>query len=137
MNPLLIAMGWTLVHSLWQASGIALFYKWFELVLEHERRYLIGLLAQFSMLGASVLTFIYEKGCPILSQLSGIGFLSVAGTNEFASLNVHVSPLLPWIDAAWLLGMVFFGIRASGGWWVLRRWRSLNLQLVPEDVEER
>ncbi len=127
MNPLLQlvrepwaqALGWSLLHFLWQGAllgGLA----WLLLVLlrgaSAKARYAVACAALLLMVTAPVLTFLH------LRALSGAGPApeSVRLLMEDAAagplpLSVRaqgaLEPVLPWLLAAWALGVVILSLR--------------------------
>lgn len=141
MNHFPEALGWTLLHFIWQAAVIAILYRLLDWRLERNRadvRYSVALIALLCMLGTSIATLIYEYtrlGHTALAILSGgsISRLSLLGSFP----QYDTDQLLRWIDSAWLIGVFFFALRALGGAWKLKRFRSMLSFEAVGDVAAR
>jgi len=153
------ALGWTLVHFCWQASAIALFYRAVDFALLSKTRsnvrYGLALAALLSMFAVSVATFGYEEirisrdtvspkaSAPDVTHGLGLGSLSSLSfadlgvapqSSQRLDLSVSLGRLLPWLDAAWLFGVLALSIRTVGGWWLIQRLRRTGLAQVPDTV---
>ncbi len=132
MNPHMLSLGCTLLHTVWQGSIIALLYKCADSYLEKTRsqlRYISGLAAQLSILLTAAFTFLYEEANP--SPVHSTGFLS------FRFLTLDMTKMLPWADGIWILGMAAMSTRALGGWWLLHRVGKATCFQVPREIRER
>jgi beta-lactamase regulating signal transducer with metallopeptidase domain len=156
------ALGWTLIHFCWQAAAIALLYRVADLALGKARsnvRYVAALAALLSMLAAAVVTLGYEEmrgqqGQVALrdSAVTSLGETTAAqalprvdygtgtvwpgeGTGLLAAAKQGIRPAMPWLDAMWLLGVLFLSARTVGGWWVIQRLQRASLMRVPPDVQ--
>lgn len=159
MNYHLQSLGWTLVHFCWQAAAIAVVYWLADVALSKARsqtRYLLALGAMLLTLLSALSTLAYEeaRGNPELFSPSALSTVAnvTAGSNisahpaPSALLNtasdttlpvlLHLSRLLPWLDVAWLLGVVCLSIRTIGGWRMIERLRRSALVEAPEAVRE-
>jgi beta-lactamase regulating signal transducer with metallopeptidase domain len=147
------ALGWTLVHFLWQGAAIALVYRVADIGLARRSanaRYLLALGALLGMLGVSVATLAFEEASfyqPIPHNSAGLREV-VATTTQPFHLDLATSPaaaplrqadrfvlghLMPYLDALWLAGVLFLSVRTLGGWWIIRRLRS-RLQRAPHTL---
>jgi beta-lactamase regulating signal transducer with metallopeptidase domain len=147
------ALGWTLVHFLWQGAAIALVYRVADLGLARRSanaRYLLALGALLAMLAVSVGTLAFEEASfyqPIPHSSAGLRNV-VATTTQPFHLDLADSPaaaplrqadrfvlahLMPYLDGLWLAGVLFLSIRTLGGWWTIRRLRS-RLQQAPHTL---
>ncbi|MCB0588014.1 MAG: M56 family metallopeptidase, partial [Phaeodactylibacter sp.] len=125
------ALGWTVVHSLWQAMLIALLLAVVLIGLQRRSanvRYLLANLSMLAILLASVVTFfIYYQ--PV-AESSGAGSIGEGpsgpaefGGEEAASAlgmalegaEAYFEEHLPLILCIWLLGVAFFVLRLLGG----------------------
>jgi beta-lactamase regulating signal transducer with metallopeptidase domain len=155
MNHHLQSLGWTLVHFCWQAAAIALVYWLADVALSKARsqtRYLLALGAMLLTLLSALSTLAYEeaRGNPELFSPSALS--TVANVTAGSSISTHPAPsallntasdttlpvllhlsrLLPWLDVAWLLGVVCLSIRTIGGWRMIERLRRSALVEAPE-----
>ena len=136
MNPHMEALGFTLVHFCWQAALIAAIYKGLEIALPRLRpqaRYMMSLTALLAMLIAAALTFAYEemrlfRAAPA-ADISGVVLPEI-------SRQLHLSALLPWFDAVWLIGVAALSFRMLSGLWHIHSLRK-QAQPAPTSVEYR
>jgi beta-lactamase regulating signal transducer with metallopeptidase domain len=147
------ALGWTLVHFLWQGAAIAIVYRIADLALARRSanaRYLLALGALLGMLAVSVATLSIEESAfyqPIPHSSGMLRNVAAARTQPF-HLDLATSPataplrqadhfvlshLMPYLDALWLAGVLFLSIRTLGGWWMIRRLHS-RLQQAPHTL---
>lgn len=149
------ALGWTLVHFLWQGAAIALVYRVADLALARRSanaRYLLALGALLAMLAVSVGTLAFEESAlaaqdathptaarVLTNRLTGSlipGSITPDRSSADRSTAGHFladNHLMPYLDGLWLFGVLFLSIRTLGGWWVIRRLRS-RLQQAPHTL---
>lgn len=146
------ALGWTLIHFCWQATAIAACYwvvnLWFKKA-HSQTRYLLTLATLFLMLIAAVATFGYETvRCsgntyfqvsnsptpPLATPSIGIVVADVGFLTKQAAL-IQLGPFLPWIDGAWLFGVLCFSVRSVGGWWWLQRLRQRTMEETSATIQ--
>ncbi len=136
MNPHMEALGFTLVHFCWQAAVIAAVYKGLELALPKLRpqaRYTMSLTALLVMLAAAALTFTYEE--MRLYQTTPLADISGAVLPELGR-QLHLSALLPWFDAVWLMGVAVLSFRMLAGLWQVHGLKK-QAQPAPDSVQYR
>lgn len=151
------ALGWTLLHFLWQGAALFLLY-WIADRLCARRgsavRYALALTALLAMPAAAIATLAYEEGAATQPANQTTGHLVAQATTGFSSNVLSLAPwdptsapaampasmravfqaALPWLDALWLAGVFFFSLRALGGWWLLRRLRLYTLEQAPHTL---
>ncbi len=147
------ALGWTLVHFLWQGAAIALVYRIADRALAHRSanaRYVLALGALLGMFAVSVATLAYEEASydPSAPRAAGAlhsvvlaaqplaAPLSQAASSPQSSPVNHI-PLkrfLPFLDALWLAGVLVLSMRAFGGWWLIRRLGRRTLTRAPHTL---
>jgi beta-lactamase regulating signal transducer with metallopeptidase domain len=153
MNSHWQALGWTLVHFLWQGAAIALLYRVVDLALVRRSanaRYIVALAALLGMFTVALATLAYEESS--LHQAAAVSSGNAAPANwtpvplatvrvEAASAaavqdagQILVGRVLPFLDLLWLAGVVFLTLRALGGWWLLRRLRLSPLHPAPHKL---
>ncbi|MEO8301890.1 MAG: M56 family metallopeptidase, partial [Rhizomicrobium sp.] len=149
------ALGWALIHSLWQSLGVAALAA--ALMAFSRRpplRYLVAVAALALMLALPAATFfvLMKSAAPAAVAASPGAF--IAAITEHAPAITNASPLaaansargfspsvaatptpggsvmlapspnvLPWLVAAWLLGVAFFSLRFAGGFLLLEHKR--------------
>lgn len=150
-NRLLVeALGWAIVHSLWQIALLALLCAIALSLLRNfsaNLRYWIGM----GFMTASLIAFVGTLGWHY--SIASPPSQEIGMTNQFMSLpttvvNEHALNywhlLLNWIDeqlvlivTLWLVGVVFFSIRLGVGLWQTQRLRTVGVRPVDPLWEER
>jgi beta-lactamase regulating signal transducer with metallopeptidase domain len=135
-----VALGWTLLHFCWQSAAIALVYTALDrcaLRTSASVRYGIAFVALALLPLVAAATFVEQmrlvSNAPIgrqpiaASQLETM-HAALAQTMPAVGPAVgssrlwiaqHAELLLPCMDAIWLVGVLWFALRATGGWWQL------------------
>jgi bla regulator protein BlaR1 len=131
-NTLISALGWTLVHFLWQGCLIALIY-WLICALAPRHaatlRYWTGLAGMLLCLFTVALTFALSYSAEAGFEFEPITatavnpFLVLSGhfPNTLALLETGIEPALPWVVLLWFLGCMCFSIRALRDWLAVSR----------------
>ena len=183
------AMGWTLLHSLWQASAIALAVagalRWMR-QRSPQSRYALVCVGLLGMLVASASTFVSQWASAVPESSTARASASPAGapapgsaadsettapskspasppsadaprveftTNpsrppaepiagsttipDVTATSPRIEPALPWVVAAWSLGVALLSLRLLSSWLCLRRWRSRGEPLTDPAWRER
>ena len=139
-EPLLMALGWTLLHALWQGFAIVLPVALLLHILRHRAglvRYRVAVLTLFCQVVASGITFswYYHPAQP-LAQL----MLSTPVSNPVRQVWLTALAETPvswqqtvqhWLNAhlgdvvlLWLIGVAVFGVRLVGGWLYVNRLKT-------------
>lgn len=135
------AIGWTLIHSLWQGLLIGLF-TWLVLrSLTHfsaRIRYRVAFAALLLIPVLAVITFarVYEPAAAAADQqlVYMNSFINAAATPEVPATFNWLS-LLPWVVTAWLFGAAFFMLRFAGGFLFVQRLRFAKHGKLPYHVQ--
>jgi beta-lactamase regulating signal transducer with metallopeptidase domain/uncharacterized coiled-coil protein SlyX len=155
LSPVIYALGWTLFQALWQGFAIVLSTALLLHLLRHQSsalRYRLGIFSLLTQLITSIGTFVwYYKPVSSTTPLPN-------NSVPMRSLAIHwqtVSQNVPWHQQIqlflnehlnqfviiYLLGVVLFGLRLTGGWLYLQhlsrsatkptsdRWVQLSNQL--------
>lgn len=131
-DPRIQALGWTLVHSLWQDLVIGLAAAGLLALLRSPRsRYAVAGLALLACLAVPALTLalVWPSGTPLPQGPTGLPepafawFLEAPGITRPAPFawSRWLAPGLPWLAGAWALGVILGGARFVGAWVWLRR----------------
>jgi beta-lactamase regulating signal transducer with metallopeptidase domain len=149
-NALIHAMGWTVVHSLWQALAIALVLSLALLATPRRLakwRYNCASLALLLVLLCGGFTFYYSF-TQALAQASAHYHIWFSGAAELqaaepgfwaywqASFTQYFNQHLPLIVTVWLCGLAFFMLRMLGGLAYIRQLRYQGTRPVQEEWEE-
>lgn len=140
------ALGWTLVHTLWQGAAIAL-ALWFVLprLGSARRRYwaAYGALMSLALIAVGTFAWVYEP-----ARMSAHETIAV-DISGFSAGLLPVSPDLPEliaeklegyhpvIVAVWLSGFLFFLLRLAAGLHYVHRLRRRQTRPAPTDWQER
>lgn len=123
------AVGWGLLHFVWQAAIVGVVYAAARSMLPRgNARYLAAMLALVALAVLPAWTIVHAVGA--LSHSVDLGGMVVAGSPDPARTGVVaagpvgglalLATALPWLVLAWACGVVFLGLR------VARQWRSLR-----------
>src|SRR5262245_45188708 len=149
-QPLVTALGWALIHFIWQGTFVALLLAGVLRMLRGASangRYAVTCAALLLMLMAPLATMTNIRLSVSGEAANGLSPFSAAqpeshpltvgiepGIEPFQTANLTASPrpwlsfrseniafLLPWMILLWLLGVVCFSLRLIGGWFYTRR----------------
>lgn len=142
------ALGWTLLHFLWQGAGLALLlYIFAAFSISPRTRYAAALATLILMAASPVATFAFltrhgaATEIPAIQQIAR-GVQAVVGEpGAFAPLSpVTQGTSAGWLGrcvGAWLIGVFVFTARAAGGWIVIERLRRDRIQPLAENLRAR
>lgn len=148
-GQLVESLGWTLLHFLWQGALIAALYALGRLVLHRAAprlRLWLGHVALLALAIAPVLTFVrhlgqagiggagtaaHANGLQASIAAAGNDLAAAAGDAVAATGQGLVASALPWLVAAWLVGVVVLSVRALRQWRALRRLCTVALPADP------
>ncbi|MEM0993382.1 MAG: M56 family metallopeptidase, partial [Bacteroidota bacterium] len=147
------ALGWTLVHSLWQIALIALLLKALLSISSNQSahlRYGWSLVAMFAVLIGAGVTFgyYYEPIVPViienLPDLENntwtdkmMPLESAEGTASWETWMIAVEQYLPYLVMAWLFGICCYTILMVQGFFQLKNLQRLHSNPVPKQWEHR
>ena len=165
-QELIHAIGWTLIHSIWQGSFIALALGILFWILHRQSaqvRYFLALTAMLLMFIMSVGTFIYffEKqagsdlsappmGLEVLPdqheawvevtpypQVSDTPSASVTSSNSWSEITAYFHRHLPMIVILWLMGVVVLLLKLIGGIAYVQRLKNYKTNPVKETWQKQ
>jgi beta-lactamase regulating signal transducer with metallopeptidase domain len=142
-DTLIHALGWTLVHSIWQGCGIALVAFILLHIHRHKSarlRYTLSSGLLFCLFLTTITTFIWLFEAKNASNTEGGVLPKTEVVDNFvywASPNANPSFAMLWVKKAaafcnmhlseiafaWLIGLLFFGLKLVFGLAHLRQWR--------------
>ena len=161
-HPAVWALGWTLLHAIWQGFAIVLPVAVALHLLRRQSsrlRYGLSVGALFMQVLLSVGTFFYYY-LPLLA-ISNVTASSMAPSHRILSFTYDPMPIaraIPWqiqvyhfleghlteIVSCWLLGVGVFLIRLAGGWLYLQQLKQtavqvsdMSLQQLAENLKDR
>lgn len=124
--PWIQALGWTLVHFLWQGLVVGLAYGAVRALLPKTHchaRYAAGIAALALLTLWPLATLIALRPESLGADVVGGVMTDVAALHAVAAggydLATLVGSLLPWLVSLWMVGVF------AGGWRALRQWHQL------------
>jgi beta-lactamase regulating signal transducer with metallopeptidase domain len=148
-GPVAQALGWTIVHSLWQASAVALVLF---IILKFFRngssqwKYTAGVVALVGTVLVSVLTFtvIYRSldgAAPGRGTVTGaamaVNAINPASISILEVLKQFVDRHVQLLVFFWALGVIFLILRMTGGLFYNHRLKTKDVSLASEYWQER
>ncbi|MEN9611001.1 MAG: hypothetical protein RLZZ628_1815 [Bacteroidota bacterium] len=149
-DPFIYALGWTVIHSLWQGTFVACLMALILTGLQNksaETRYRVAGGALFASILGAVVTFFslytasHNYTTPFLNEtrqftLVHLTFLAEKesfGRQMYSHIADFLNEHLFYIVIAWILGVEFFTMRLIGGFWmVMKIRRSPKIPLEAE-----
>lgn len=131
LPALVSALGWCLVHFVWQAAVVGVAYALVRAVLPRGNpRYWAAMLALVAMAACFVATGVHEFS--IAAAPVALADVTVTAASVAAGTSIEATPawqssldaLLPWLVLAWAIGA---GVLATR---VYRQWRGLRRMLA-------
>ena len=156
------ALGWALVHFLWQGSALALLLG-VGLSLTRkagaQTRYTLSLIALAAMLilplatgmslydpptSASTVTTVstapdvVESSSPAPSPSSSAAprTIPTAGSSTRSAIGERLTPFIPWLVIAWVIGVVVLSVRLTHGWLTARRLRTAGTRSTTDALQQ-
>ena len=132
-DPLVLRLGWTLLHSLWLFATIGLVLAIvLRLLKRAPLRYLVACAALAACAGSAVVTFELLRPpvnvVPVIPATGGevvtVDPSASASAVPVASWHLpRVEQVLPWLVACWLAGILVLSIQHVAAWNRVRRLR--------------
>ncbi len=146
-NDILQALGWTVLHSLWQAFAVALLLAAYLLAWQKtdaRKRYAAGNVALGSILFLALGTFgFYLNKSHAEPELTGeiwsdegelLGRYFMESNTGFFS--EYFTPHLPLIVTVWGIGLVFFMLKLMGGLLYIQQLKNRMTSPLPSEWQE-
>ena len=164
------ALGWALVHFLWQGAALALLLVVGLAVTRAsaaQTRYTLSLLTLAAMVIVPLATGIglYNRRnavpatmTPLAAQRTalspspapspspslspaahadgGVTSQRLAGSDRIAGIRRLLTPALPWLVVAWVIGVVVLSVRLGHGWLCARRLRTTGTRSTGEYLQQ-
>lgn len=141
------ALGWTMIHSLWQGFAVAIFMGIVMIGLQKKSskvRHEFAFFSLFLIFIISLSTFIYLYDSAIEGAALGTtitiitegGFILENATvvqSFFQKSIEYFNEHLPLIVTLWLIGMVFFLLRLLGGLAFVQKLKTQQQQALPSE----
>ncbi len=145
IQDLINALGWTLIHFLWQGLGIA-FVFWLVCRFTESKnsllRYWSGMLAFLATAVVPIATFIFywnSMSGVVGGQAYAAPIMPVSGELSFSAmqlLRAAMEPALPLVVILWAVGVVILSARAFLGWVGAHRLVRLDTREVSGSLQE-
>ena len=135
------ALGWTLLHSLWQAALLGLVAALGFYLLRRrsaQSRYTLGVATLSTQILASVATYLYYLPSALEKTATGV-FTNYQFAENTANFSRPVAPLPVFLQVqlwlamhlnelvvCWLIGVGVLLLRFAGGWFYLERLRFVS-----------
>jgi bla regulator protein blaR1 len=134
LQPAVLALGWTLIHALWQAALVAALYAVSRQVLRGARaRVALGHLALLALTVLPLLTFLDRIAAPAgNAALSGSDVFVLSALAAAEQGGRSFEAWLPWLVVGWSGGVALLCLRQIIQWRELHR---LCRRAVPLDAE--
>ncbi len=138
------ALGWTLLHVLWQGALVGAAYafaRWLVGPSRAQWRYGLGLGALATLAVLPVLTFLrllpaMRDSLASSSTTTALAPMTVSADGGVAAVaaptTLALEPWLPWIVALWSLGVAVFSLRTVWEYWRLRTLVQREARPLPE-----
>lgn len=139
--PLIQALGWTLLHFLWQGALVGAGYGLVRIVVPPERadiRYAAGLIALALMALCLPLTMmlVYPESLAAASSAivdSAGDVITIGAAQTLAASDSLLDRALPWLVLIWVLGVGVTAARAVHQWrgleQIAKRWARTSPEL--------
>jgi len=135
------ALGWTLLHSLWEGAAVALALAATLSVIRSSRvRYAAACVAMLGILAGFVFTAVNKtpERIAIPTVISRNPAASDGG-QSLSGFAAHfgTADLPPYLAALWIAGVVLFHLRSVASWIAARRLRRRGVCIAPEFWQQR
>jgi beta-lactamase regulating signal transducer with metallopeptidase domain len=148
---LMQALGWTLLHFVWQGAGLAALFAVANTVCRRATtRYALAVITLVLMMAAPVITFtgLMRQKDPAVRH--GAQRASASAVKPLRGVSVLARPSAPaaeapagqqmamlWFVEAWFLGVVLLSLRTAGGLFVIERMRRKEIKPVAARLYEK
>src|SRR5690242_15269326 len=145
---LLQALGWTLLHFVWQGAALAaLFAVADTLSRQAGTRYALAVITLVLMMAAPVITFTELTRQKDPAARYGAQRASASAVKPVQGVSVAARPSAPapetppsqpaailWFVEVWFLGVVLLSLRTAGGLFLIERMRRKELKPVGREL---
>ena len=140
-SPLAGAVGWTLLHSLWEGAVISAALAAAMAVLRSPRvRYAAACTAMLAMLAAFGLTFLRvmpegAQGQPS-TRIHAFPAWNVPALDAPGPLHADLAAVVPWLAPFWMTGVWIFYLGQVAGWISVCRLRRRGVCCASEHWQQ-
>jgi bla regulator protein blaR1 len=148
---LLQALGWTLLHFVWQGAALAALFAVANTVCQRATtRYGLAVITLGLMMAAPVITFtsLMRQKDPAVRY--GARGASASAVKPVQGVSVTARPSAPapetpasqpagmlWFVEAWFLGVVLLSLRTAGGLFLIEKMRRKEIKPVARELYEK
>jgi len=140
-NPAVSALGWTLLHSLWQATALAGLLWLVSRSGDNARlRYGLAYGTMMAQLALSVFTFgyLYEPAIALSTSAAAGGEIFAVFTPPAEGIrHWNAEWLMGWVVVFWLVGLSIGSVRMGIGFGRVRRMQRTAKRAVPAHFRQR
>jgi len=147
----LLTLGWTLLHFIWQGAGLAaLFAVGATVSRSASARYALAVGALVLMLASPVITFTWlrsQTNPAVRTGAEGAATWAGTSTQNATALSGSRAPLagspteqpmgMLWLVEAWFLGVLLLSLRTAGGLILIERMRRKEIKAVGAELYAR
>lgn len=138
-SPLASAVGWTMLHSMWEGAIVSILLGAVLLVFRSPRvRYAAACIAMLMMLAGFSATLVYlapeghgplrTLATPALRALDG-----AAAKDTSSEWDRGLATIVPWLAPLWIMGVLLFYTRHVAGLFSMHRFRSRGVCSAPDE----
>src|SRR5664279_3598270 len=148
--PFAQALGWTLLHFVWEGLALAIVLAaglWLMRPAPARHRYALAcaVLAAMPLAFFGTLTFVWSRQpapMPLVltSQLTAMQAASVTAQLPVPAPRLWVAAILnhlSWLVPLWMVGVAFFYARGMAGWMAVERLRRRGVCAPPPEWQAR
>ncbi len=142
-TPLANALGWTLFHSLWEGTAVALaLLGIFYMVRSAQARYIAACIALAVIAAGFVFTLFLllpEGPAAAPATIRDLPGAPLAGDGWMSTISerLRAEDVLPWLAPFWFAGVILFQLRSLGSWIAARRLRNRGVCPPPDRWQQR
>src|SRR5258708_33840389 len=142
------ALGWALIHSLWQCAALAMLFAALNLALRRASanlRYMLGYSTLLAMPAAAIATFVsllehHDIAVGIPASMPVLGRMAALAPTIPNSPALDASNPLPYLSMVvwfWLTGVIAMSAWSAAGWLVAQRVKRQSKIALPEIWQAR
>lgn len=149
IDSIIQALGWTLVHFVWQGAIVGLVF-WLAMHLASAAgarvryRLALGLFIAAGVMPLMTFAMVLETATGSVAALGIIeagaqagGAPAAGGTEWLLMLERVLEPHLAWAVALWLAGVIVMSGRVCLDWWQVRRLTWVGVEPLPAEWDAR
>lgn len=142
-TPLAGALGWTVLHSLWEGAILAAALAVVLMATRSPRiRYAAACVAMLAMLAGFGVTFIHElpqgaDGLRTIGPTTSRVWNVEKQKSASAGFDFGLAAAVPWLAPVWIAGVLIFYLRHIAGWISVSRLRRRGVCCAPDEWQQQ